>query len=109
MSRADAAHRRERAAVLSVVAPSGDADALEDAPAEKIIERAAEAAREMLGMDMAYVADTRSGLQDYRAMTGDGESFGAAVGQPIPLEGTYCERVLDGRLGNIVRDASTDP
>ena len=109
MSRADAAYRLERAAVLSVVAPSGDADALEDAPAEKIIERAAEAAREMLGMDMAYVADTRSGLQDYRAVAGDGESFGAAVGRPIPLEGTYCQRLLDGRLDNIVRDARADP
>ncbi len=89
--------------------PPVDAGALEASPAAEIIERAAEAAREMLGMDMAFVADTRTGLQDFRAVAGDGESFGAAVDRPAPLEGTYCERLLDGRLENIVRDSSTDP
>ena len=85
-------------------------DALRDAPVDEIIARALEAAREMLGMDMAYLADTRAGLQDYRAITGAGESFGAAVGEPIELEGTYCELLLDRRLdGNIVQDATADP
>ena len=86
-----------------------DDDGLRNSPSGEIIERATEAAREMLGMDMAYVADTRGGLQDYRAVSGDGESFGAAVNCPISLRGTYCERLLDGRLDNIVRDARTDP
>jgi response regulator RpfG family c-di-GMP phosphodiesterase len=76
---------------------------------EQIIARAAEAAREMLGMDMAYVADTRGGLQDYRVVTGDGDSFGASVETPVPLEGTYCEMVLDDRLDNVVSDARSDP
>ncbi|MGH2839250.1 MAG: HD domain-containing phosphohydrolase [Solirubrobacteraceae bacterium] len=80
-----------------------------DGGVDAIIARAAEAAREMLGMDMAYVADTRLGLQDYRVLTGDGESFGAAVGRPIALEGTYCQQLLNGRLDNIVRDARSDP
>jgi putative nucleotidyltransferase with HDIG domain len=84
-------------------------DALESAPAAEIIERAAEAAREMLGMDLAYVADTRHGLQDYRVVAGNAESFGAAAGRSVPLEGTYCEKLLDGRLANIVRDSSTNP
>ncbi|HUR85314.1 MAG TPA: HD domain-containing phosphohydrolase, partial [Solirubrobacteraceae bacterium] len=85
-------------------------DALQDAPVDEIIRRALEAAREMLGMDMAYLADTRAGLQDYRTITGAGESFGAAVGEPVALEGTYCELLLGGRLdGNIVRDATADP
>jgi hypothetical protein len=70
--------------------------------------RALEAAREMLGMDMAYVADTRQGLQDYQGVAGDGESFGARAGEAVPLEGTYCQALLDGRLGNTVRDSATD-
>jgi putative nucleotidyltransferase with HDIG domain len=107
---ANASYELEQATLLSMASPQpATSDALADSPAKEIIERAAEAAREMLGMDMAYVADTRGGLQDYRAVTGDGESFGAAVDRPVALEGTYCERMLDGRLDNIVRDASTDP
>ena len=109
MASRQAAYELEGSRFLSVVPPPArERGALEDSPAEEIIERAAEAAREMLGMDMAYVADTRGGLQDYRAVTGDAESFGAAVDRPLPLEGTYCERMLDGRLDNIVRDASRD-
>ncbi len=98
-----------RPAAFSVVAPSVEGGALEHSSAAEIIERAAEAAREMLGMDMAYVADTRGGRQDYQAVTGDGESFGAAVDRSVPLEGTYCEKLLDGSLKNIVRDSRTDP
>ena len=110
MASEEAAYRLEQAAVLSVVTPtSTERDALEDSPADRIIQRAADAAREMLDMDLAYVADTRGGMQDYRAVSGDGESFGAAVDRPVPLEGTYCERLLDGRLDNIVRHARVDP
>jgi HD-GYP domain-containing protein (c-di-GMP phosphodiesterase class II) len=63
----------------------------------------------MLGMDMAYIADTRGGRQAYHTVTGDGASFGARPGESVPLEGTYCQAVLKGRLPSIVRDATTDP
>ena len=80
MASGQAAYQLEQDRFLSVVTPrAAERGGLEDSSAEQIIERAAEAAREMLGMDMAYVADTRNGLQDYRALTGDAESFGAAV------------------------------
>jgi hypothetical protein len=89
---------------------STHADALPVAldPAETI-ERALEAARDMLDMDMAYLADTRLGEQDYRAVTGDGQSFGAQAGDSVPLEGTYCGLVLAGQLSGIVRDSATVP
>ena len=73
------------------------------------MERAAATAREMLGMDMSYIADTRAGLQDYICVTGDAASFSAAVGEAVPLEGTYCELLLGGRLDNLVRDSSREP
>jgi response regulator RpfG family c-di-GMP phosphodiesterase len=72
------------------------------------MERAAETAREMLGMDMSYIADTRAGLQHYVHVTGD-ESFGAEAGRSVALEGTYCGLLLDGELDNVVRDSSRDP
>jgi GAF domain-containing protein len=73
------------------------------------IDQALEAARELLGMDMAYFADTRAGEQDYVAITGDGESFGARVSEPVPLAGTYCAALLAGRLDGVVTDARNDP
>jgi response regulator RpfG family c-di-GMP phosphodiesterase len=88
-------------AIAALEAPTTDALAHET----NIVERAAEIAREMLDMDMAYVADTRSGRQDYRCVVGDGASFGAVAGHGIPLEGTYCELLLEGRLDNVVDDA----
>jgi response regulator RpfG family c-di-GMP phosphodiesterase len=75
----------------------------------RVIHRALETARDMLDMDMAYVADVRSGLEDFVAIAGDGESFGARVGTPVPLEGTYCELLLHGHLDGIVRNAREHP
>jgi len=71
-----------------------------------LIDRALEAAREMLGMDAAYLADMRRGLQHYRHVAGDGESFDIQAGSATPLDGTYCEAMLQGRLDGVVRDAS---
>jgi response regulator RpfG family c-di-GMP phosphodiesterase len=90
--------------------PTGAPDTgLDRSTPSEIISAALHAAREMLGMDMAYVADTRAGLQDYRALSGDATSFGAARGEPVDLAGTYCELLLEGRLPNIVNDAASDP
>ena len=74
-----------------------------------IIARATETAREMLDMDMAYVADTRDGEQAYTCVDGDGTSFGAATGEAVALEGTYCELMLRGELDSIVHDAKSHP
>jgi DNA-binding CsgD family transcriptional regulator len=77
-------------------------------PAE-MIEHVLETAREMLGMQMAFVSDTRAGLQDFVALAGDSDSFGASLDGPVPMEGTYCKLMLAGRLDNSVPDASAEP
>lgn len=76
---------------------------------EEILGRALEAARETLGMDVAFVADTRRGLEDYRVLTGDAASFGVDASEAAPLAGTYGEAMLDGRLANVVQDSSLEP
>jgi len=73
-----------------------------------VIERAIESVREILGMDMAYVADVRQGMQDYRVVTGDGASFGAAASVDCPLDGTYCDLMLKGDVSNVIADARAD-
>ncbi len=93
---------RTHAAALQLVrAPATD-------PVERI-ERLVDVAREVLRMDMGYVCDTRAGLQAYKVVTGDGDSFDARPGQARPLEGTYCQAMLLGQIGNVLRDTSREP
>ena len=90
----------------------GDAaDIAELAPAPaQLIERAVEAAREMLGMDVAYVAETRAGEHRYRHVAGNGAAFGVRVGEDDDLEGTYSQALPSGGLEDgLVADARHDP
>jgi response regulator RpfG family c-di-GMP phosphodiesterase len=73
------------------------------------ISRALDAMRQLLAMDMAYVADTRGDQCQVLALSGDAESFGARIGLRVPLAGTYCGELLLGRLDGLVTDARHDP
>ena len=59
-------------------------------------------------MDVAVLGEIRDGREVVRLTAGDGGSFGLAVGASLPVEETYCQRLLEGRLGNVVRDASSE-
>ncbi|MGH9641148.1 MAG: HD domain-containing phosphohydrolase [Terriglobales bacterium] len=72
------------------------------------IEGALATVRELLGMDAAYLAEFTDGRQIYRALDGDAESFGMELDSGPVAEGTYCMRMLSGRLPNIVADSSAD-
>jgi putative nucleotidyltransferase with HDIG domain len=74
-----------------------------------LVETALETAQQLLGMEMAHLADTRMGLQDYVVLTGDAESFGARIDEPLSLSGTYCGLLLAGELDGLVRNARIDP
>ena len=60
-------------------------------------------------MDLAYVTELDGGDQIFRVMDGDGASFGVGVDTVLPLSGSYCQRLLDGRLTNPVADTSLQP
>ena len=74
-----------------------------------VMQRAAATARDMLGMDMSFIADTRAGTQANVYVSGDGRSFGVEAGGSVPLDGTYCDLLLQGKLRNLVRDSSLEP
>jgi len=44
----------------------------------------------------------------FRALDGAAESFGWREGEGVPLDGTYCKRVVGGKLPNVVPDAKGD-
>jgi HD domain/GAF domain len=73
-----------------------------------IVHDTVELAREALDMEMAFVADTRGGVQEYVDIAGDADAFGAVVGEGPDLDGTFCGKLLAGRLDGLVRDAQSD-
>ncbi len=72
------------------------------------VERALVVAREMLGMEATFVSEFTDDHMMFRKLSGDAESFGWREGQVIPLTHSFCQRVIDGSLPNVVPDARDD-
>jgi GAF domain-containing protein len=72
-----------------------------------VVQRILAAAREHLGMDLAFISEFARGEQVYRRLDGDAASFGVREGDSLVLDDTFCQRVLDGTLANVVPDATS--
>src|SRR5665213_1738739 len=72
------------------------------------IERALNAVRELLGMDIAYATESVDGDQVFRFIEGDPISFGVSATHTMPLDQTYCQKILEGRLPNLIPDVRAD-
>jgi hypothetical protein len=84
------------------------AAALTEADTEESELRVLVATREHLGMDVSYCSHLTAVEQVVQRVHGDARSFGLQPGTTIPLGDTYCERVVDGRLPNLIADARRD-
>ncbi len=82
---------------------------IEAAQENDVVDRALTAARELLGMDAAYITTIDSRHQTIDEVVGDPEALGLVKGDPIPVEQTYCTRMLDGEIPNIVPDTRAEP
>ena len=84
-----------------------DAAAGPDAPADLPVSlaEAVAAARQLLGMDVAYLTQHDDEAQNFVLLDGDAASFGVGPGARVPHADTYCVRLQDGRLPNPLRDA----
>jgi hypothetical protein len=80
------------------------AAALADAETEESELRVLVAAREHLDMDVSYCSRFTSVEQIVLRTHGDARSFGLWAGATFPLADTYCQRVADGRLPNLIAD-----
>ncbi len=72
------------------------------------IERLLSMVRENLEMEVAFVSEFAGDQLVFRALEGDAGSFGWREGEGFPLDESYCKRVLDGRLPNVVPDARSE-
>jgi diguanylate cyclase (GGDEF)-like protein/PAS domain S-box-containing protein/putative nucleotidyltransferase with HDIG domain len=59
-------------------------------------------AHQFLAMDVAYLAEMDDGIQTFAVLSGDGDSFGLHEGSALGADGTYCQRMLAGRVANAV-------
>lgn len=59
-------------------------------------------------MDVAVLGEVCDGREVVRYLAGDGVSFGLSPGASMPIEDTYCHRLLTGRLSNVVPDAQAN-
>lgn len=60
--------------------------------------------RKQLKMDVVFVSEFVDGERVFRFVDG-GEAFGLNVGDAAPLEESYCQRVVEGRMPELVPDA----
>lgn len=66
------------------------------------------AIREHLGMDVAFLSEFTDGRRVFRVVDA-GEPTPVQPGGSDPLEESYCQRVVDGRLPAIIPDAKANP
>ena len=75
-----------------------------------LLERILVAARETLGMQLAYLSEWEGNELVYRRLERSDPDFLAdvEVGARAPLEESYCKRVVDGEMPPLVGDARND-
>ena len=64
--------------------------------------------REAFRMDVAFVSKFDRDRLVFRKLEGDAASFGWREGDSFPIDESYCKRVLDGRLPQVVPDAKRE-
>ena len=77
---------------------------LEAAQESDVVAQALSAAREHLGMDAAYVTTIDAHHQTIHAITGDRAITDSYQDSVLPVEETYCMRMLKGEIPNVVPD-----
>jgi GAF domain-containing protein len=82
---------------------------LEAAQEAEVVEQALAAAQQHLGMDASYITTIDARHQTVHAILGDNDITARYQGTVLPLEQTYCMRMLNGEVPNIVPDTRAEP
>ena len=92
--------------------PPDYADAIgriEAAQESDVVERALAAARDRLAMDASYVTTIDPTEQTIHAIVGQPDIVNTYTGVVMPVEHTFCQRMLNGEIPNVVRDTRAEP
>jgi EAL domain-containing protein (putative c-di-GMP-specific phosphodiesterase class I) len=77
-------------------------------PGLSSVEALLETARAQLDMDIAFVSEFVGDLRVMRHITAR-VPIVTSPGDSEPLDGTYCKRIVDGRLPSVIPDSAADP
>ena len=72
---------------------------------EQLITETLQSVRRLLGMEVAFVSEFLRGERIFRYLDADAHNCPIEVGDADPLEQTFCQRVVDGRLPPMMVDA----
>jgi GAF domain-containing protein len=82
---------------------------LEAAQESDVVEQALGAAREHLGMDAAYLTTIDARHQTIDGIVGDAAAVERYQGSVLPVEQTFCMRMLNDEIPNFVPDTRAHP
>lgn len=74
-----------------------------------LVARALQAARDVLDMEVAYVAELDDVEQVFRAVGPDGLIAGVEAGRRIPRREAYCDRLIAGVIPACIPDTTANP
>ena len=66
------------------------------------------AAKEELGMEVAFVSEFAEQRMIFRKLVGEAESFGWQEGESVSLDDTFCQLLIQGCLPSVIPDATGD-
>lgn len=78
-------------------------------PSEALLLRMLRAIRSHLGMDVAFISQFAEGRRIFRHVDSGLENAPVKEGAGDPLDESYCQRVVNGRLPQLIQDASLLP
>lgn len=70
------------------------------------VEQVLHLARRHLQLDVAFVSQVTATEQRFTAVQADAVNFGLEVGGATPLEATFCKRMLDGTIPQLIPDVT---
>ena len=73
---------------------------------DQLLPRALRALRTHLGMDVAFISEFRDGRRIFRYVDSNRRNPAVQMGASDPIEDTYCQRVVDGRLPELITDTT---
>ncbi|MGN6388357.1 MAG: sensor domain-containing phosphodiesterase [Burkholderiaceae bacterium] len=89
---------------LHEATPSAAAGNAADVDADQLLQQSLAAVRTHLGMEVAFISEFAEGRRVYRHVDAAAENPPIRTGDSDPLERTYCQRVVDGRLPALIPD-----
>lgn len=83
--------------------------AVHDNDVDAFLQNALHSIRTHLGMDVAFISEFKSGRRIFRYVDSAEPNPPLTVGGSDPLEDSFCQRVVDGRLPELMPDAFHNP